>query len=164
MTDDNHPQHSDITDDMWTKVDEIITANRDIPGSVIGVLRECQDVIGYLPVELIDYISYGLNLSSSEVFGVASFYSQFKFNPPGRHSIKICLGTACHVQGGDFLLNALKSEIGIAPHETTADGRFDLERVACLGCCALAPVVMIDDTIHSNMSVIKLKETLAKYE
>ena len=76
----------------------------------------------------------------------------------------MCLGTACHVQGGDFLLNALKSEIGISPNETTEDGKFDLERVACLGCCALAPVVMIDEVIHSNMSVIKLKETLAEYE
>ncbi|MBW2449753.1 MAG: NAD(P)H-dependent oxidoreductase subunit E, partial [Deltaproteobacteria bacterium] len=94
MTDDNHPQHSDITNDMWVKVDEIIDANRDIPGSVIGVLRECQDVVGYLPVELIDYISYGLNLSSSEVFGVASFYSLFSFEPKGRHLIKVCMGTA----------------------------------------------------------------------
>ena len=75
MTADNHPQHSDITNDMWEKVDEIVAANRGIPGSVIGVLRECQDVVGYLPVELIDYISYGLNLSRSELFGVASFYS-----------------------------------------------------------------------------------------
>jgi len=99
MTDGNHPQHSDITDDMWTKIDEIITANRDVPGSVSGVWRECQDVVGYLPVELIDYISDGLNLSSSEVFGVASFYSLFSFEPKGRHLIKVCMGTACYVKG-----------------------------------------------------------------
>jgi len=133
-------------------------------GNLIQILQEVQRAEGYIPGEALHSISKHLWMSRSEIYGVASFYSQFKFNPPGRHSIKICLGTACHVQGGDFLLNALKSEIGIAPHETTADGRFDLERVACLGCCALAPVVMIDDTIHSNMSVIKLKETLAKYE
>ena len=95
---------------------------------------------------------------------MASFYSQFRFNPPGRHSIKICLGTACHVQGGDFLLNALQLEIGIAPGQTTDDGRFDLERVACLGCCALAPVLMVDEDIHSRMSVIKLKQVLGTYE
>ena len=133
-------------------------------GNLIQILQEVQRVEGYISNKAVDSISQHLWISRSEIFGVASFYSQFKFNPPGRHSIKMCLGTACHVQGGDFLLNALKSEIGISPNETTEDGRFDLERVACLGCCALAPVMMIDETIHSNMSVIKLKEILAKYE
>ena len=133
-------------------------------GNLIQMLQEVQRAEGYITGEALDSISEHLWISRSEIFGVASFYSQFKFNPPGRHSIKMCLGTACHVQGGDFLLNALKSEIGISPNETTEDGRFDLERVACLGCCALAPVVMIDEVIYSNMSVIKLKETLAAYE
>jgi len=133
-------------------------------GNLIQILQDVQRVEGYISNKAVDSISQHLWISRSEIFGVASFYSQFKFNPPGRHSIKMCLGTACHVQGGDFLLNALKSEIGISPNETTEDGRFDLERVACLGCCALAPVMMIDETIHSNMSVIKLKEILAKYE
>jgi NADH-quinone oxidoreductase subunit E len=133
-------------------------------GNLIQILQEIQRAEGYIPGEALDAVAGHLWVSRSEIFGVASFYSQFKFNPPGRHSIKICLGTACHVQGGDFLLNALKSEIGIGPNETTGDGRFDLERVACLGCCALAPVIMIDEVIHSNMSVIKLKETLARYE
>lgn len=133
-------------------------------GNLIQILQEVQRSEGYIPGKALDSISNHLWISRSEIFGVASFYSQFKFNPPGRHSIKICLGTACHVQGGDFLLNALHSEIGIAPNETTEDGRFDLERIACLGCCALAPVVMIDETIYSNVSVIKLKETLANYE
>ncbi len=132
--------------------------------NLIQILQEVQRTEGYIPGEAVGHISNHLRISRSEIFGVASFYSQFKFNPPGRHSIKICLGTACHVQGGDFLLNALKSEIGISPNETTEDGRFDLERVACLGCCALAPVVMIDDVIYSNMSVIKLKDTLNQYE
>ena len=133
-------------------------------GNLIQILQEVQRTEGYIRGEAVDSISEHLWISRSEIYGVASFYSQFKFNPPGRHSIKMCLGTACHVQGGDFLLNALRSEIGISPNETTEDNRFDLERVACLGCCALAPVVMIDETIYSNMSVIKLKETLASYE
>lgn len=133
-------------------------------GNLIQILQDVQRTDGYISGEAVDHIAKYLWISRSEIFGVASFYSQFKFYPPGRHSIKICLGTACHVQGGDFLLHALKSEIGISPNETTEDGRFDLERVACLGCCALAPVVMIDDVIFSNMSVIKLKETLNQYE
>jgi len=132
--------------------------------NLIAILQQVQKAEGYITSEAVSSISSHLTMSRSQIFGVASFYSQFKFNPPGRNSIRICLGTACHVQGGDFLLNALHSEIGISPNETTPDGRFDLERVACLGCCALAPVVMINDDIFSNMSVVKLKEILIGYE
>jgi NADH-quinone oxidoreductase E subunit len=132
--------------------------------NLIAILQQVQKAKGYITSEAVTSISSHLSISRSQIFGVASFYSQFRFNPPGRNSIRICLGTACHVQGGDFLLNALRSEIGISPNETTPDGRFDLERVACLGCCALAPVVMINDDIFSNMSVVKLKEILNRYE
>jgi len=132
--------------------------------NLIPILQAVQKQEGYLSFEAVDKISSHLWISKSQIFGVASFYSQFKFNPPGRHSIKMCLGTACHVQGGDFLLNALQSEIDVIPGETTEDGKFDLERIACLGCCALAPVIMIDKTIYSRMSVIKLKEMLDTYE
>ncbi len=133
-------------------------------GGLIPLLQDVQKKEGYITPKAVDEISDHLRISRSRIFGVASFYSQFKFNPPGRNSLKICLGTACHVQGGDFLLNALKSEIGISPNETTEDGKFDLERVACLGCCALAPVIMVNDVIFSNMSVVKMKELLDQYE
>ncbi len=133
-------------------------------GSLIPILQEVQKKEGYITPEAVEKISGHLWISRSRIYGVASFYSQFKFNPPGRNSIRICLGTACHVLGGDFLLNALKSEIGISPNETTQDGKFDLERVACLGCCALAPVIMINDTIYSSMSVIKLRDILKQYD
>jgi NADH-quinone oxidoreductase subunit E len=132
--------------------------------NLIAILQAVQKKEGYITPHAVDKISEHLRITRSRIYGVASFYSQFKFNPPGRNSIKICLGTACHVQGGDFLLSALKAEIGIAPNETTEDGRFDLERVACLGCCALAPVIMINDVIFSNMSVVKMKELLDHYE
>lgn len=132
--------------------------------NLIAILQDIQKKKGYITSDAVERISGHLRLSRSQIYGVASFYSQFKFNPPGRNSIKICLGTACHVQGGDFLLSALKSEIGISPNETTPDQRFDLERVACLGCCALAPVIMVNDAIFSNMSVVKMKELLEQYE
>lgn len=141
---------------------------RHFPGKqeseLIPILQQVQQLEGYISGEAVEKISRHLRISRSTVFGVASFYSQFKFNPPGRHSIKICLGTACHVQGGDFLSTALQRQIGIEPGHTTADRRFDLERVACLGCCAQAPVMMIDHEIISHMSVIRLKELLKKYE
>jgi NADH-quinone oxidoreductase subunit E len=164
MTDGNYPQHSDITDDMWTKVDEIITANRDVPGSVIGVLRECQDVVGYLPVELIDYISDGLNLSSSEVFGVASFYSLFSFEPKGRHLIKVCMGTACYVKGIQEAVNRIENKYNLKEGATTEDRRFSLEAVRCLGACGLAPVVVVDRDTYGGVTAEKVIETIDKYE
>jgi NADH-quinone oxidoreductase subunit E len=164
MTDGNHPQHSDITDDMWTKVDEIITTNRDVPGSVIGVLRECQDVVGYLPVELIDYISDGLNLSSSEVFGVASFYSLFSFEPKGRHLIKVCMGTACYVKGIQEAVKRIENKYNLKEGGTTEDRRFSLEAVRCLGACGLAPVVVVDRDTYGGVKAEKVIETIEKYE
>lgn len=132
--------------------------------SLIPVLQAVQKEEGFISAEAVSRIAKYLNISRSKIFGVASFYSQFRFNPPGRNSVKICLGTACHVQGGDFLLSALQLELGIVPGETTADKKFDLERIACLGCCALAPVMKVNKDIHSRMSVIKIKEVLSKYE
>ena len=133
-------------------------------GQLIPLLQQAQKEEGFISTSAVRKISRQLKVSKSHIFGVASFYSQFRFNPPGRHSIKICLGTACHVRGGDFILKALESELGIVTGETTEDKRFDLERVACLGCCALAPVLKIDDEIYSRMSVIKLREVLGNYE
>jgi len=164
MTDDNHPQHFDITDDMWAKVDEIVAANRDVPGSVIGVLRECQDVVGYLPVDMIDYISYGLNLSSSEVFGVASFYSLFSFEPKGRHLIKVCMGTACYVKGIQESVRRIENKYDLKEGGTTEDRRFSLEAVRCLGACGLAPVVVVDQDTYGGVKADKVIETLEKYD
>ena len=133
-------------------------------GSLIPILQEVQKKEGYITPDAVDRISEHLGISRSQIFGVASFYSQFKFNPPGRNSIRICLGTACHVLGGDFLLNALKSEIGISPNETTEDGKFDLERVACLGCCALAPTMVINTEVHGQMTTKKATELFSEIE
>ena len=131
---------------------------------IIPLLQESQEAEGYISPQTVNRISRITRHSESEIFGVASFYSQFRFTPPGRHSIRVCLGTACHVQGGYVLTDAAGRELGIAPGETTRDGRFDLRRVACLGCCALAPVVQVDETIYSRMSVIRLREILGEYE
>ena len=164
MTDDSHPQHPDISNDMWTKIDEIITANRNIAGSIIGVLRECQDVVGYLPVELIDYVSYGLNLSSSEVYGVASFYSLFSFEPKGRHLIKVCMGTACYVKGIKEAISRIENEYNVKEGGMTEDKRFSLEAVRCLGACGLAPVVVVDQDTYGAVKADKVVETLEKYK
>ncbi|UCG08493.1 MAG: NAD(P)H-dependent oxidoreductase subunit E [Desulfobacterales bacterium] len=164
MADDVYPHHSDITGDMWKKIDEIIAANKDIPGAVITVLRECQDVVGYLPIELIDYISYGLNLSRSEVFGIASFYALFSLEPKGRHLIKVCMGTACYVKGIKEVINRINNEYQVKEGGTTEDRRFSLEAVRCLGACGLAPVVVVDQDTYGGVKADRVIETIEKYE
>ena len=134
------------------------------PADLIPVLQKTQETDGYLSAVALRRISRWLKVSEHEIFGVATFYAQFRFCPPGRHHIKACLGTACHVQGGEQMLNVLERRLDVRPGETTADGEYDLERVACLGCCALAPVVMIDDKTHSQMSVLKLQRLLDERE
>ena len=134
------------------------------PGSVIPILQKVQQTFGYIAPQAVEKVSEYLKLTENEVYGVASFYSQFRFIPKGRHSITVCLGTACHVRNGGILLEALERLLEIRTGECTADKRFDLEAVACLGCCALAPVLKIDGDIFGNMAVIKIKELLEKFE
>ena len=131
---------------------------------LIPILQKVQDLEGYLRPESIRLISRRLKISENEIYGVATFYSQFRFHPPGRRQIRVCLGTACHVKGGEQLLVTTQQRLGILPGETTADGEFDLERVACLGCCALAPVVAVDDKIHAQMSVLKIQGILDEHQ
>ncbi|MDZ7338989.1 MAG: NADH-quinone oxidoreductase subunit NuoE [candidate division KSB1 bacterium] len=135
-----------------------------VEGELIPILQRVQQKEGYISEKSVRQIARFLKVSENQVYGVASFYSQFRFVAPGRHSIRVCLGTACHVRGGQILLEAVQREVGVAPGQTSADGRFDLQRVACLGCCALAPVVQVDDDIHSRVTVLGLKEILRAYE
>ena len=133
-------------------------------GDLIPVLQRVQDSYGYLHPEGIRSISRWLKISENEIFGVATFYAQFRFHPPGKHHIKVCLGTACHVRGGEQILETAKQRLGVNIGETTADGEYDLERVACLGCCALAPVVAYDDRIYSQVSVLKIQKILGEQD
>ena len=140
---------------------------RESPGTredLIPLLQKVQALDGYLRPEAVRLISRRLKISENEIFGVATFYSQFRFHPPGRRQIRVCLGTACHVKGGEQLLTTTQQRLGIQPGETTADGEYDLERVACLGCCALAPVVAVNDKIHAQMSVLKIQGLLDEHQ
>lgn len=157
------PQHPDIKDDMWGKIDEIILLNKNKPGAVITVLRECQNVVGYLPTALMDYISDGLNVPSSDVFGIASFYSLFSREPKGKHTIKVCLGTACYVKGIKEIINRIRNEFQVEEGKTSADRRFSLQAVRCLGACGLAPVMVVDHDVHGKLTSNKCIEILGKY-
>lgn len=131
---------------------------------LIPILQKVQEVEGFISADSVEMISRKLRISENEVYGVATFYAQFRFTPPGEHHIYICMGTACHVRGGEQLLNSLQYRLGIKEGETTPDMKYDLNRVACLGCCALAPVVKIDDEIYSQMSVLKLIGVMDEYD
>lgn len=133
-------------------------------GDLIPLLQTCQKQFGYISENSIRQIAHYLNISENHIYGVASFYSQFRFKKPGDNSIRVCLGTACHVQGGKQLSDEVKSRLGIQPGETTPDNRFDYDEVACLGCCAQASVVEINGKIYAKMTTEKLAKTLQDYE
>lgn len=131
-------------------------------GDLIAILQAVHSEAGYLSEDSIRVLARELRVSEHDVFGTASFYAQFKFTKPGRHIIRVCAGTACFVGGGDVILEAAKSKLGILPGETTEDGAFSLERVACLGCCALAPVMTVDDEVHGKTSPAKFARVVDK--
>jgi NADH-quinone oxidoreductase subunit E len=143
-----------------TAILERYPANR---GSLIPVLQDIQEDFGYLSEESVEELARLMDISANEIYGVATFYTQFRFNPPGRHTIQSCQGTACHVRGGLRILNELEQRLAIKAGQTTADGQFDLQRVACLGCCALAPVVAVDGKVHAQMTAKKIPSVLSQY-
>ena len=116
--------------------------------TLIPIMQEVQGRFGFLPEEALGAIGKHLGVSTAKVYGVATFYNQFRLNPVGKHIVRVCRGTACHVRGSKVLLDSFADELGIQPGETTADGQFTLETVACLGACSIAPVVTVDEDFH----------------
>jgi NADH-quinone oxidoreductase subunit E len=133
-------------------------------GFLIPILQKVQEVEGYISPEAVDEISTFTGVSPGEIFGVASFYTDFRFRKPGRHTIRICRGTACHVRGSSSILDAMERQLKIKTGETTPDKMFSLEQAACFGCCALAPVVVVDRDVHGKMTSAKAQVLLKKYE
>ena len=131
--------------------------------SLIPILQEVQEVEGYLSREHMELIATELKIPASKVFGVASFYNQFRFQAPGKYRIQVCRGTACHVKGSEGLLDALQRELKILAGQTTKDGLFSLEVVACIGACSLAPVIAINGEFHAGVTNEKLPAILANY-
>ena len=133
-------------------------------GNLIPVLQMVQENLAYLPSEAIQLVAEHLEINACEVYGVATFYNQFRFHPPGKHPVKVCLGTACHVKAGDIILENFERKLEIFDGETTADREFSIERVACVGCCALAPVAIIGETVHGHMAPSKVEGLLLRIE
>ena len=128
------------------------------PQQLIPILQYCQSQSGYISDDIVNQIAEYLGVSEAHVYGVASFYTQFRFEKPGDHQVRICLGTACHVQGGKLLSDEIQKTIGIEPGEISQDGKFEFHEVACLGCCAQAPVVEVDGRIHGKVTRRKLNK------
>ncbi len=133
-------------------------------GSLIPILQMIQEKYQYLPKGALEIVGRHLDIPSAEVFGVATFYNQFRFHPPGRHPIKVCLGTACHVRGGDIILENFERKLEIKEGETTPDQEFSIEKVACIGCCALAPVALVGETVHGGMAPSKVEGLVLRIE
>lgn len=146
------------------QLDEVIAKNKGRKGAVMRTLQSAQDLYGYVPKELQIHIANGLDVTLSEVYGVATFYSQFALEPRGRFVVGVCLGTACYVKGAKIILDKLASLIGIPVNKTTQDGRFTLKDTRCLGACGLAPVIMINDDVYGRLVPEDLPAIVDKYK
>jgi len=133
-------------------------------GALIPILQKTQSRFDFIAPEMVDVIGRYTGVAAGEIYGVASFYAQFRFKKPGEHTIKVCLGTACHVRGSARILEVLEHDLEIKAGEVTADGKYGIEEVACFGCCALAPVVMVDKDVHGRMSSTKSRKLLSRYD
>jgi len=150
-----------MTDEVGTeelrKLDAGLDSFGDDRGNLIPILQRIQEKLGYLPPEAIRRVARHLHLTAGEVYGVATFYNKFRFHPPGKHPIKVCLGTACHVRGGEIILENFERKLGIRDGQTTEDREFSIDRVACVGCCALAPVALVEEKVHGHMAPSKVE-------
>lgn len=145
------------------ELDRYMEENADMGGLLIPTLQYAQELFGYLPKPVLKHISRRLQIPYSEVAGVVTFYSYFTTVPRGRHTVRVCLGTACYVRGGKELLEAVKRELGVDVGDTTADRGFSLEIGRCFGACGLAPVIMVDDDVHQRVKPQHVRTMLDRY-
>ncbi len=141
-------------------LDGVLQEYAPVKGSLITILQHTQDIYGYLPKEAIELIAEKTGIATSEIMGVGTFYTQFRFAPVGKYLIMLCQGTACHVNSSELILQTIKDELGIEDGQTTEDGRFSLKCVACLGCCSLSPVMMINEDTYGSLTPDKTKKIL----
>ena len=158
-----------VVRDQWTcrkfqQLQQVIDEYKGKPGSLIPIMQKAQDIFGYLPLEVQQYIADGLNVPLQNIYGISTFYSQFNLEPKGKHSIGLCMGTACYVRGAQLVLDKIQEQLGISMGETTEDKMFTLVATRCLGCCGLAPVMMIDDNVYGRLTPDQIPEILKKYQ
>ncbi len=150
--------------DKFDKLAQIIEDHKHVKGALMPVMQAAQNLFGCLPLEVQNFISEGLDVPLTEVYGVATFYSQFTLQGNGEHVVSVCMGTACYVKGAEKLLDRLSLELGVKPGKTTKDGKFTLLQTRCLGCCGLAPVMTIGEDVYGRLSPDDVPGILKKYQ
>lgn len=164
MNAENGELLKEFTAEQIAALEAIIARHKSKRGGLIPVLEEAQMALEYLPISIQRKIARDMNLPFARVYGVVTFYSFFTMTPRGRHTARVCLGTACYVRGGKALANALKREFGVEEGQTTPDRKFTYETIRCLGACGLGPVVVIDADVHGRMKPSKIKDVLSRYD
>jgi len=144
-------------------IDDILKDFNADRKELITILHHVQDAFGYMPPDAVASVARHLCISENDVFGVLTFYTAFSLNPKGRHVVKVCLGTACHVRGGAQIAEEVSRELSLSPGQTSPDGSFTMETVNCLGCCAIGPVVLIDGDYHGNVTIHRVGMILGRY-
>ena len=152
------------TKEQEEKLIAMINANKDIKGSMMPILQQAQEIYGYLPLEVQKIIARETGVSVEEIFGIVTFYSQFKLNPNGKYAIAVCLGTACYVKGAQELLDAIEAEIGVKAGDTSPDGKYSVEATRCIGACGLAPVLTVNEEVYGRLNVDDVPGIVAKYK
>ena len=151
------------TPEQEKKLREELLKLKSTEGALMPALQIAQDIYGYLPIQVQKIVGEVLNIPLEEIFGVSTFYSQFSLNPKGKYAVNVCMGTACYVKGAAQVLDKIKSVLKIGNGECTADGKFMLVETRCVGCCGLAPVVMINEDVYGKVTVDQVEAILAKY-
>ncbi len=154
----------EVTQDKYAQLDQVINEHKDQEGALMPVMQAAQHIFGCLPQDVQEKIADGLGLTLSDVYGVATFYSQFALEPKGQNVISVCMGTACYVKGAQAVLDKICEALGIKPGGTTEDGKFTIQATRCVGACGLAPVLMINDDVHGRVTPEEVTAILADYE
>lgn len=152
------------TKEQEEKLVSIIAGYKDVKGSMMPILQEAQAIYGYLPIEVQKIIARETGEPIEEVYGIATFYSQFKLNPDGKYAIAVCLGTACYVKGSGAILDAISAELDLPVGSTSKDGKYSLEATRCIGACGLAPVMTVNGDVYGRLTVDQIPAILAKYK
>jgi len=153
-----------LNEKNFAALDQVIEANKDRKGALMPILHEAQNIFGALPIEVQTVISEKLDIPLAEIYGVVTFYSQFSLVPKGEFVIGLCLGTACYVKGAQNILDRLETELGIKVGETSKDGKFTLEATRCLGCCGLAPVMVINEKVYGRLEPGQITGIIKQYK
>ncbi|MBS4020808.1 MAG: NADH-quinone oxidoreductase subunit NuoE [Dethiobacter sp.] len=148
----------------YDEIAKIIQKYKGDSSAIIPILQDTQDLLGYIPKESISFMAKQLEVPPAKIYGIVTFYAQFRLNPIGKYNIMVCEGTACHVNGAKQIGNAITDDLGIGGGETTEDGLFTFEKVACVGCCSLSPVVVIEGETYPGLTPDKIRKVLKQYK